>query len=51
MIKEEIKKEIIDIINKNKYYFSRKEICELLFEIAHDIHPMTYETMIYEANK
>ena len=39
MIEEEIKKEIIDIINKNRYYISKKEVCKLLLEIVDDINP------------
>lgn len=45
MIEEEIKKEIIDIINKNKYYLSKKEICKLLLEIVDDINPINNETI------
>ena len=45
MIEEEIKKEIIDIINKNRYYISKKEICKLLLEIVDDIKPINDETI------
>lgn len=45
MIEEEIKKEIKDIINKNKYYLSKKEICKLLLEIVDDIKPINDETI------
>lgn len=45
MFEEEIKKEIIDIINKNRYYISKKEICKLLLEIVDDINPMNDETI------
>lgn len=45
MIEEEIKKEIIDIINKNRCYLSKKEICKLLLEIVDDIKPINNETI------
>lgn len=45
MIKEEFKKEIIDIINKNRCYLSKKEICKLLLEIVDDINPINNETI------
>ena len=43
MIEEEIKKEIKDIINKNRYYLSKKEVCKLLLEIVDDINPINDE--------
>jgi hypothetical protein len=43
MFEEEIKKEIIDIINKNRYYVPKKEICKLLLEIVDDINPINDE--------
>ena len=45
MIEEEIKKEIRDIINKNRYYISKKEVCKLLLEIVDDINPMNDENI------
>ena len=45
MIEEEIKKEIRDIINKNRYYISKKEFCKLLLEIVDDINPMNDGTI------
>lgn len=45
MIEEEIKKEIIDIINKNRYYISKKQFCKLLLEIVDDINPENDETV------
>ncbi len=39
MIEEQIKQEIIDIIDKNRYYISKKEFCKLLLEIVDDINP------------
>lgn len=45
MIEEEIKKEIKDIINKNRYYISKKEVCKLLLEIVDDINPINNETI------
>lgn len=45
MIEEEVKKEIRDIINKNKYYLSKKEICKILLEIVDDINPMNDGTI------
>jgi hypothetical protein len=45
MIEEEIKKEIIDIINKNRYYISKKEVCKLLLEIVDDINPINDENI------
>ena len=37
MIEEEIKKEIRDIINKNKYYFTKKQLSKLLLELVDEI--------------
>ena len=37
MIEEEVKKEIRDIINKNKYYFTKKQISKLLLELVDEI--------------
>lgn len=48
MIEEEIKKEIIDIINKNRYYVSKKEICKILVEIIDDISPINDESISKE---
>lgn len=45
MIEEEIKKEIINIINKNRYYISKKEFCKLLLEIVDDINPINDKTI------
>lgn len=45
MIEEEIKKEIINIRNKNRYYISKKEFCKLLLEIVNDINPINDETI------
>ena len=45
MFEEELKKEIIDIINKNKCYLSKKEICKILLEIVDDIKPINNETI------
>lgn len=45
MIEEEIKKEIINIRNKNRYYISKKEFCKLLLEIVDDINPINDETI------
>ena len=43
MIEEEIKKEIINIRNKNRYYVSKKKFCKLLLEIVDDINPINDE--------
>lgn len=45
MIEEEIKQEIIDIIDKNRYYISKKEFCKLLLEIVDDINPINDKTI------
>lgn len=37
MIEEEVKKEIRDIINKNKYYFTKKQISKLLLDLVDEI--------------
>ncbi len=43
MIEEEIKQEIIDILNKNRCYISTNEFCRLLLEIVDDINPINDE--------
>lgn len=45
MIEEEIKKEIINIRNKNRYYISKKKFCKLLLEIVDEINPINDETI------